>query len=190
MYLSFIKPLLDTFVSLVLLVIFFPLFIVIGLLIKFDSPGPIFFRQTRIGKDFKDFRIYKFRTMIVNNSIDQYTSSNDTRITKVGLFLRKSSLDELPQLINVVKGQMSLIGPRPSIHKEVMDYGGEHNFKKRLIVKPGITGLHQSTFRSKATIRQKWLLDCYYCRRCSPSLDIKIILLTIKTVLLRSSSSN
>ena len=189
LYLVFLKPLIDFLGAVVLLVICLPLFTIIGIMIKLDSKGPIFFRQRRIGKNMQYFNIYKFRTMVVNNQTDQYTTSNDPRITKLGSFLRKSSLDELPQFINVLIGDMSMIGPRPSIEREIADYGLA-KFKRRVVLKPGITGLHQSTLRSKATLRQKLLLDAYYCRKCSFLLDMQIIFLTFKTVLFKPSTAN
>ncbi len=189
MYLVLFKPLIDFLGAVVLLVICLPLFIVLGIMIKLDSKGPIFFRQRRIGKDMKYFNIFKFRTMVVNNQTDQYTVSNDPRITKLGSFLRKSSLDELPQFINVLIGDMSMIGPRPSIEREIADYGLA-KFKRRVVLKPGVTGLHQSTLRSKATLRQKLLLDAYYCRKCSFLLDMKIIFLTFKIVLFKPNTAN
>lgn len=189
MYKGIIKPCIDFLGAAILLLLLFPLFIIIGIMIKMESKGPVFFRQRRIGKDMEYFNIFKFRTMVVNNQTEQYTVSNDPRITKLGSFLRKSSLDEIPQFINVLLGDMSMIGPRPSIEREVAEYG-QSNFKRRVALKPGITGLHQSTLRSRATLRQKLLLDTYYCRKCSFLLDMKIILLTFKTVLFKSSTAN
>ncbi len=189
MYKSIIKTLIDFFGAALLLFLFLPLFLMIAILIKLNSSGPVFFRQQRIGKNMKFFNIFKFRTMVVNNQTDQYTVSNDPRITKMGKFLRKSSLDELPQLINVLFGDMSLIGPRPSIQREIADYG-EAKFKRRVVLKPGITGLHQATLRSRATLRQKLLLDAYYCRKCSFLLDIKIVFLTFKILLFKPQSAN
>ena len=189
MYKSVIKPTCDFIGAAILLLLLLPLFMVIGIMIKLDSKGPIFFKQRRIGLKMKYFTIFKFRTMVVNNQTDQYTTTNDPRITKLGSFLRKSSLDELPQVINILLGDMSFIGPRPSIEREIADYG-EQKFKRRVLVKPGITGLHQSTLRSRASLRQKLLLDAYYCRHCSFSLDMWILFMTFKIVFFKPNTAN
>jgi len=189
LYVTLFKPLIDLIGAILLTIISLPVFIVIGILIKIDSRGPIFFRQRRIGRKMEYFNIFKFRTMVVNNQTDQYTVSHDPRITKLGSFLRRTSLDELPQFINVLIGDMSMIGPRPSIEREIADYGLS-KFKRRVVLKPGITGLHQSTLRSKSTLRQKLLVDAYYCRKCSLFLDMKIIYLTFKIVFFKPNTAN
>ena len=186
-YKSIVKPFFDRLFALILLITFFPLFLIVAILIKLDSPGPALFIQKRVGERGKLFSIYKFRSMVVNNS-DSYTSSNDPRITKMGAFIRKASIDELPQLLNVLKGEMSLIGPRPSLEREEEMYGKE-NFYKRHLIKPGITGLHQSLYRSSGSLRSKILLDTFYVRKISFMLDLKILFWTFKIVLGRGGGN-
>lgn len=165
------------------LIIFSPLFLIVAIAIKFLDPGPVFYRQKRVGKDEKIFLIYKFRTMVVN--ADKFgsllTVDNDPRVTKLGKFLRRTSLDELPQLINIVKGEMSLIGPRPEIPFIVETYSEEQ--KKVFKVKPGLTGWAQVHGRDSLTIEEKLIYDLQYIDNISFSLDFKIFLLTFPTLL-------
>ncbi len=129
----------DIFFSFIGLIILWPFFVVIALLIKLDSVGPVFFRQERVGRNFKAFRIYKFRTMKVDaeNGGPQITVGGDKRVTKIGKILRKHKIDELPQLINVLKGEMSFVGPRPEVRKYVELF--KSDYKKLLKIRPGIT---------------------------------------------------
>lgn len=187
LYKSIIKPFFDRLFALLLLIVLFPLFLIVAILIKLDSPGPALFIQKRVGKGGKLFSIYKFRSMVVNTS-NTFTSSNDPRITKTGTFIRKTSIDELPQLLNVLKGEMSFIGPRPSLEREEEMYGKE-NFHKRHLVKPGITGLHQALYRSDSTLRSKVLMDTFYVRKLSFILDVKILIWTFKVVFGRKSGN-
>jgi len=148
-------------------------------LIRLDSTGPIFFKQERVGKDGELFIIYKFRTMVENaeNKGSGYRVKNkDPRITRVGSFLRKTSLDELPQLINVLKGNMSLVGPRPTLAFQVKDYN-EYQ-KQRLKVKPGITGLAQVNGRASLDWEERIKYDIRYIKNRSFILDLKIIFKT------------
>ncbi len=146
------KRIFDLFCSSVGIVLLSPLFLAIAVWIKLDSTGPVFFRQTRIGRLGKEFRIYKFRTMIPEAEAvgKQITVANDSRITKSGKFLRKYKLDELPQLFNVVKGDMSLVGPRPEVPKYVALYTPEQ--RRVLEVRPGITDLASIEFRNESDI--------------------------------------
>jgi undecaprenyl phosphate N,N'-diacetylbacillosamine 1-phosphate transferase len=173
----------DLFLSLFLLIILSPIFIIIAILIKLDSKGPIFYKQERVGKDGKLFNIWKFRSMIVNaeNLGERYGyTKDDPRITKVGKFLRNVSLDELPQLINILMGDMSFIGPRPGLKYQVDQYS---NFqKKRLLVKQGITGWAQVNGRHEITWSQRIKLDVWYVDNQSLWLDAKILLKTFKIV--------
>ncbi|MCK8824334.1 sugar transferase [Fuchsiella alkaliacetigena] len=179
-----IKRIIDFIGSLVGLIILSPLFILIGILIKLDSKGPVFFTQERVGKNGELFKIYKFRTMVENaENIGSglKTSQNDTRITKIGSFLRYWSLDELPQLINVLKGDMSLIGPRPTIESQVKEYDDYQ--KRRLEVKPGITGWAQVNGRNELTWPERIDKDIWYIDNYSLFLDLKIFFKTIEVVL-------
>ena len=159
-----IKRIIDIVISFLLLVILSPLFIVISLLVKVTSNGPAFFLQERIGKDGKTFLIYKFRTMCVGaekmGSGLTVKSDSDSRITYIGNLLRKTSLDEIPQLVNILKGDMSLIGPRPPV--TYFPYDGYSNYpdwaKKRFSVRPGVTGLAQCTVRNSVSWDKSCLL--------------------------------
>ncbi|HQE17619.1 MAG TPA: sugar transferase, partial [Aggregatilineales bacterium] len=169
-------------------------------LIKLDSPGPVFFKQERIGKDGRAFTVYKFRTMV--DGADMMKSKvahlnrfkgdtllkvvNDPRVTKVGRFLRRTSLDELPQVINVLRGEMSWVGPRPNTPDEVVKY--EVWQRKRLNVLPGITGLWQVSGRSDVPFDEMCLLDIFYIENWSLGLDARIILQTIPRILFGSGA--
>ncbi|MFO7919035.1 MAG: undecaprenyl-phosphate glucose phosphotransferase [Anaerolineae bacterium] len=177
------------------LIIFSPLMLAAAIAIKMDSPGPIIFRQTRLGRNQRRFTCLKFRSMHVGaeSQLEELREENesteptfkmrdDPRQTRVGRILRRTSLDELPQLWNVVKGEMSIIGPRPPIPSEVQDYDTWH--LRRLEVRPGITGLWQVSGRSDLTFDEMVLLDIYYIENWSPLLDLRILLKTIPTVIL------
>lgn len=187
-YASFFKRVLGLIFSLVGFIILIPIFLIISILIKLTSKGPIFFKQERIGRNGKVFNMYKFRTMIVNaeNIGDgiRVRSKNDPRITKIGKILRRTSLDELPQLINVIKGDMSLVGPRPPVTYH--PYNGYNNYpenaKKRFIVRPGLTGLSQIKYRNGVSWDKRIEIDVKYTGNISFLEDIKIILATIKIV--------
>jgi Undecaprenyl-phosphate glucose phosphotransferase len=177
----------DAFASGVALVLLAPLFAVIALLIKLDSPGPVFFKQRRRGYNTAEFRIWKFRTMTTldDGDVVEQATVNDQRVTAVGRFLRRTSLDELPQLINVLKGEMSLVGPRP--HAVAHDRFFERriaDYPRRLNVKPGITGWAQVNGFRGATdtdeaMRQRVDHDLYYIDNCSVGFDFYILLLTL-----------
>lgn len=179
-----IKRLLDFLVSLVGLIILLPLFTIIATAIKIDDRGPIFFRQGRVGKDGRIFRIYKFRSMEVgaeHKGAGVFVEENDSRITRVGKFLRHTSFDELPQLINVLKGEMSLVGPRPTLPYQVERYDARQ--KKRLTVKPGITGWAQVNGRNALTWPERIELDLWYVDNWSLWLDFKVLFMTFLVVL-------
>ena len=183
-----IKRLIDFFGSLIGLIIISPVLIIIAILIKLTSKGPIFFRQERLGKDGKVFKILKFRTMVVNAEKigDGLTvkNENDNRITKIGKFLRATSLDELPQLFNVILGQMSLVGPRPPV--TYYPYDGYGNYpdwaKKRFSMRPGVTGLTQVTVRNSVSWDERIVVDNKYIDSFSVWYDIKILLSTLQKV--------
>ena len=195
------KNVLDIVASFLLLIILSPLFLLIGLFIKLTSKGPVFFVQTRLGLNGRRFRFYKFRSMIVDaetklkpllkdNDMNGpvFKMKNDPRITKIGFLLRKSSLDELPQLYNVLKGEMSLVGPRPPLPEEVKKYGRWQ--RRRLSVKPGITGLWQVSGRGEIKDFNEWLrLDLEYIDNWSLWLDFKILLKTFWVVLTAKGAS-
>ncbi len=160
MYKSFIKRILDVVFSLVLIILLLPLFLIISLLIKLEDGGPVFYKQKRIGYKNKEFTILKFRSMNVMDEKDELKVKQDTRITKVGKFLRKTSFDELPQLFNILWGEMSFIGPRPWT-TDLLPYYTE-NQKRRHDVKPGITGLAQTSGRNSINILERIKYDLNY----------------------------
>jgi exopolysaccharide biosynthesis polyprenyl glycosylphosphotransferase len=178
------------------LVVTAPLFALFALLIKVDSRGPVFFRQERLGRDGSRFRLVKFRTMVdgaEQRQIDLrerneasgplFKVRDDPRITRVGRFLRRSSLDELPQLLNVLRGEMSMVGPRPALPSEIEGWHEEAH--ARLRVKPGVTGMWQVSGRSDSSFEQYIRLDLYYVDNWSLLTDLAILAKTIPTVLLR-----
>jgi len=190
-----VKRVADIVVSLTGLILLLPLFVVIAVAIKLDSPGPVIFRQIRVGKNERLFSCFKFRSMRhgadeeKNNLLDQNEATgplfkirDDPRVTRVGRFLRRSSLDELPQLFNILMGHMSLVGPRPALPSEVQRYQPWH--KRRLEVAPGLTGLWQVSGRSELTFDEQVLLDLYYIENWSPLLDLQILLRTVPKVIL------
>lgn len=183
-YLNYFKVTFDTIFSLLALLLSSPILIVVSLLIKFDSKGPIVFKQSRIGLNGKEFKIYKFRTMYSNVPKEgkSPTSSEDARITNIGKFLRKTSLDELPQIINILKGEMSFIGPRPEqksiVEKHYTDYE-----RQRFLVKPGITGLWQISMDRTKAIHENLQYDFEYIENISLITDLKIIFKTVKVML-------
>jgi len=178
MYINLVKPFFDFCVAFFAIIILSPLLIVISILILADSKGPVFFRQMRLGKNGKEFCMFKFRSMITDQSNISYTTKlyeNDRRITNVGRFLRKTSLDELPQLINILKGEMSFIGPRPPLTyfpKKINEYS---DFEaKRFLVKPGISGLSQIRCREIHDWEINIPIDVEYVQNISLRLDAKL----------------
>lgn len=203
---SALKRSLDIFGALVGLLVLSPLMLIIMALIKLTSPGPTIFRQVRLGKDFVPFTFYKFRSMhtgaddrvhrdylknLINGNDDAvnqeatgeavYKIKSDSRITRIGRFIRKTSIDELPQLFNVLKGEMSLVGPRPPIPYEAESYQPWH-LRRILEVKPGLTGLWQVEGRSKTTFDEMVRMDLSYSREWSVLLDMKLIFRTVRVV--------
>ncbi|MEW5785228.1 MAG: sugar transferase [Bacillota bacterium] len=181
-----IKRIIDLLLTFIVLIILFPTFVIIAMAIKFDSKGPVLFKQGRLTKDGKVFSMYKFRTMIENAEnmgTGLFNYEDDFRVTRIGKFLRKSSLNELPQLINVIKGDMSIVGPRPPVSYELGSYADlNETYKKRFTVLPGITGLAQVSGRNELTWDEKVIHDNRYIdlfNKHSVLVDIKIILLTV-----------
>ena len=194
-----LKRFLDFIFSFLLIIFLIPLFLIIGIIIKIDSKGSIFYIQKRIGKNNKTFACYKFRTMkreskyllkkiliknpnFKNEFIKTRKIINDPRITNIGKFLRFSSLDELPQIINVLKGEMSFIGPRPIVKSEIKKYGDD--FEKAFLIKPGISGLWQVSGRNKLSYEKRVQLDIFYSENISFRLDIKIFIKTLMVLIL------
>ncbi|MCY9670083.1 sugar transferase [Paenibacillus alginolyticus] len=191
----FVKRMLDIMLSLMGLFFLTPLFIIIATWIKLEDPkGAVFFKQNRVGKDEILFPMYKFRSMVSNaeelkqqlmsqNEVEgaMFKMKNDPRVTRVGRLLRKTSIDELPQLWNVLVGDMSLVGPRPALPSEVSEYTPYE--KKRLAVTPGCTGLWQVSGRSNLSFEQMVELDLTYIRKRSIFYDLKIILKTVSVLL-------
>lgn len=188
-YYIVLKSAFDFIFSILMFILILPLFLLISLFIKLDSEGPILFKQKRLGKLGKEFYIFKFRTMCNNaeNIGDGLTvkSSKDFRITRVGYFLRKTSLDEIPQLLNIIKGDMSFIGPRPPV--VYFPYDGYLNYptwaKKRFRIKPGVTGLAQSTVRNSVSWDERMKIDIVYIENISLLYDLKILFLTFFSLL-------
>lgn len=187
MYRYIIKRVLDIVLVLLLLPIFVILSLPVAILIKMEDGGPVFYKGPRLGKNLKVFKMYKFRTMIVdapdirNPDGSTYNSNNDSRVTKVGNILRKTSIDEIPQILNVLRGEMSFIGPRPSPLGNTGNYPKEYFAKFDVL--PGITGYNQAILRNSSTMEQRVKNDLYYVENVSFLLDIKIILLTIISVI-------
>lgn len=187
MYRYFIKRLFDIILSLLLLPFVFMIIAPVAILIKLEDKGPIFYNAPRLGRDMKEFVMYKFRSMKVNapdirnEDGTTFNSDNDPRVTKVGRILRKTSIDELPQILNVLKGDMSFVGPRPSPLGDKSMY--PKKFFRKYEVKPGITGYNQAVLRNAATMEQRIENDAFYVDNVSCFLDIKIIFMTAISVL-------
>lgn len=187
----FVKRVFDFVASLIGLIILSPLFLIIAIAIKLEDPkGSVFYSQTRLGRGETPFKMYKFRSMVSNadelleqllknNEIDgaMFKMQDDPRVTKIGKFIRKYSIDELPQLLNVLQGSMSLVGPRPPLPREVAEYT-EYD-KQRLAVKPGCTGLWQATVRNSVGFDEMVKLDLLYISKRSVSFDVYILFKTV-----------
>ena len=187
MYRNFFKPLLDFLLALFLLLFFLPILLVVALLIYIKMGRPIFFRQERPGKDEKIFTIYKFRTMSDARDENGNLLPDEKRLAGIGKFIRATSLDELPQLLNVLKGEMSFIGPRPLLVEYLKLYTSEQ--RKRHSVKPGITGWAQVNGRNAIKWEEKFTYDVWYVEHLSFMLDVKIFFLTLKKVFIKEGIS-
>ena len=191
---DFVKRIADIFCSAIAIILLSPLFIIISIAIKATSEGPVIFVHKRVGKNGKEIGIYKFRSMVVNADalLEKFTPEqkeefqknfkleNDPRITKIGKFLRKTSLDELPQLFNILKGDLSIVGPRPIMEVETRIYG---EYKDMLLsVKPGLTGFWAANGRSDTSYKRRRAMEIYYVKNRSLLFDIKIILKTAVSV--------
>jgi lipopolysaccharide/colanic/teichoic acid biosynthesis glycosyltransferase len=178
-----LKRIFDMFCAVFLLIVTSPLLIAVAYLIRKDG-GPALFRQERVGLHGESFQIYKFRSMVINAaSLGGYsTEVNDPRITSIGHWIRKTSIDELPQLLNVLKGEMSFVGPRPNVRAQREEYS-EEQWNLRNSVVPGITGLAQATIRSQGTWKERYDFDVLYIQKSSFVYDLWILVLTVRTVL-------
>ena len=192
---SITKKIMDLVLSFIGLILLIPVFLILAILVKLDSKGPVFYAHTRKGKNRSDIKIYKFRTMYSNSDeifesfsdeqkeeyYKNFKLDNDPRVTKIGDFLRRTSLDEIPQLANVLKGDLSLVGPRPIVEKEICKYGQYAD--KLFSVIPGVTGYWQSHGRSDTSYEERIEMDMYYIDNRSILLDIKIMFKTVISVI-------
>lgn len=191
MYNKFIKPFCDWLIAIICFPIFCVIYIFVALAIKIEDGGEIFYKAERIGKNCKKLKMYKFRSMkmnsenITNADGSSFNSKNDPRVTKVGKFLRETSLDETAQIINVIKGEMSLIGPRASGWDALPNY--KEDERPKMKVRPGISGYTQAYFRNNLGVRDKRLKDAWYADNLNFTLDVKIFFKTIQTVVLRKN---
>lgn len=191
LYKNVIKRILDILISLLLLIPILLVCFLFGILIKLEDGGEIFYKQKRLGKDMKVYKMYKLRSMkmnapdIRNEDGSTYNSDNDPRLLKIGNFIRKTSIDELPQIFNVLSGDMSLIGPRPDLESQGELYDALHKDKTKFEIKPGITGYAQCNGRNELDWDSKLELDHYYVESCSFLLDLQIFMKTIMNVLCR-----
>ena len=183
-----VKRVIDLVLSVLAAVILSPVFLILFIAIKLDTPGPIFFKQKRSGENGNEFWCYKFRSMRVNIDSDELqATANDPRKTKIGDFIRKASIDELPQFWNILKSDMSLVGTRPPTLDEYSQYTA--SYKRRLSFRPGLTGIWQSSGRNEIVDFQEVLkMDLEYIQNWSLGLDIKIIFKTLSVVLLRKGA--
>ena len=196
----YIKRFMDVILATIALVVLSPIFLIIAIAIKIESKGPVFFKHARIGKNGKIIKLYKFRSMVINAEEliksftpeqmkeykENYKLTNDPRITKIGKFLRKTSLDELPQLLNIIKGDLSIIGPRPVVTDELKKYGA--NTEKFLSVTPGLTGYWAANGRSCTTYEQRMQMELYYIDNLSLKMDVKVFFKTIEAEIKREGA--
>lgn len=189
-----VKNIVDRVFGLILLILLSPILIIISILIKIDSEGPVIFKQKRLGKNGRIFEIYKFRTMYVNSPDlrnedgSTFNSDDDPRVTKIGKILRKTSLDELTQIFNILKGDMSFIGPRPDLPEQLNKYTDYE--RQKLKFKPGITGYSQAYYRNSIKAEEKFKNDVFYILNYSLILDFKILMATFNSVILKKNINN
>ena len=189
MYRKYIKRILDLVFAVILLILLSPIMLLAAIAIKIEDPkGPVLFKQRRPGKDAKIFTVYKFRTMRVETERDGRPLSDMERITKVGAFLRKISIDELPQLFNIIRGEMSFIGPRPLL-VEYLDYYTPEQMRRHEVM-PGISGWAQVNGRNAISWEEKFKYDVWYVDNMSFLLDLKIVFMTIYNILKREGINN
>lgn len=183
------KRVFDVVAAFVALTLFALPMMIVALAVRAHDGGSVFYRQVRVGRGGRTFEIFKFRSMIANaDKFGSYaTATGDARITPIGRVIRRTSLDELPQLLNVLRGEMSIVGPRPDVPAQRANYTSEQ-WRLRHLVRPGITGLAQAIARSSATPEERTELDLRYVRTISLSFDLKIILMTVRQLLSRTSN--
>lgn len=194
MYKHFFKRLIDICIGLVALPFVLLVIVIFAPIIYFTDRGPVFYNANRAGEDYKPFKMFKLRSMYVNSPDlknadgSTYNSDNDPRVTPIGRFMRKTSLDEFPQFLNILKGDISFIGPRPKLYcPEKYPNGLPEYMKKSFTVKPGVTGYAQAYYRNSITNEEKFKWDGYYAENISFMMDVKIIFKTIKSVLFREN---
>lgn len=194
MYKHFFKRLIDICIGLVALPFVLLVIVIFAPIIYFTDRGPVFYNANRAGKDYKPFKMFKLRSMYVNSPDlknadgSTFNSDNDPRVTPIGRFMRKTSLDEFPQFLNILKGDISFIGPRPKLYcPEKYPEGLPEYMKKSFTVKPGVTGYAQAYFRNSITNEEKFKWDGYYAENISFMMDVRIIFKTIKSVLFREN---
>lgn len=194
MYVHFFKHLIDILIGLCALPFVVLVILVFGPIIYFTDKGPVFYNATRAGRDYKPFKMFKLRSMYVNSPDlknpdgSTYNSDDDPRVTPIGRFLRKTSLDEFPQFLNVLIGDISFIGPRPKLYcPEKYPNGLPEFMKKSFMVKPGVTGYAQAYYRNSITNEEKFKWDGYYAENVSFIMDVNIIFKTVSSVLLRKN---
>ncbi len=197
LYVAVLKPAFDFVIALTLVVLLSPLLLLVAAAIRLENRGPVFFRQTRIGRRGRPFTVWKFRTMIPDRRSStapydgperrlRHKTRNDPRVTRLGKLLRRTSVDELPQLFNVLRGEMSLVGPRPELPEIVARYASWQH--QRHLVRPGITGWWQVRGRSELPMHENTELDIYYVMHHSPGLDLRILIETVRAVVGRSGA--
>jgi undecaprenyl phosphate N,N'-diacetylbacillosamine 1-phosphate transferase len=189
MYKKFLKRTFDILFALIGLIFWIPILLIIGFLIYVEDKGSIFYNASRLGKDGKVFKMYKFRSMkmnapdLRNEDGSTFNAEDDPRLTRIGRFIRKTSLDETPQLLNIIKGDMSIIGPRPDLPEHLIQYIG--NESRKLEIRPGVTGYNQAYFRNTVPWKERIQNDIFYIDHLSFWLDIKIFYKTAISVLKR-----
>lgn len=192
MYKKYFKRVIDFLTALCAMPFILILIVIVGIAIFIDDRGPVFYKAPRMGRNGRIFKMYKFRSMKVNSPDlrnedgSTFNAENDPRVTLIGRFLRKTSIDELPQILNILIGDMSIIGPRPSLTTTPYEQYSDIR-KKRVSVKPGITGYSQAYFRNSISQDEKFAYDCEYVDNISFSTDLKILLKTISSVIRRDN---
>lgn len=183
MYKNYVKRFFDFLISLLIILFLVPLFIILYILVKMDSKGDFFFFQERLGKNGQIFKVFKIRTMTDKVRVaDREILKGDSEVTRMGTVLRRLKIDELPQIINIFKGDMSFVGPRPCLPNQIMEFNEDG--KTRILVTPGLTGLAQTNGNIYLTWEERWKYDRYYVENLSFFLDIAIVFKTVLIVLL------